>query len=140
MRSRCAKAASKEAPPADLGAWARAQIDVAIAHLVNKDYEAERTYPELVAEEEKVFPLLTDSLMLDPELVRSTSVAFNALDPLPRRAFFELLIEGREVGEIIEAGPWDEDGLYNAIQTALATMKLDVQPDPPDDPEQGKKR
>jgi hypothetical protein len=136
----CAKAASKEEPPADLGAWARAQVDLAIEQLVRKDQEAEQAHPELVAEEEKVFPLLTDSLMLDPELVRSASVTFNALDPLPRRAFFELLIEGRDVGEVIEAGPWDEDGLYNAIQTALATMRLDVPPSPPDDPEQGKQR
>src|SRR6185503_14751937 len=124
----CAKAASKEAPPTDLGLWVRTQLDLAIEQLVRKDCEAEHAHPELVAEDEKVFPLLTDSLMLDPELVRSTSVSFNALDPLPRRAFFELLIEGREIGEGIEAGPWDEDGLYNAIQTALATMRLDVQP------------
>lgn len=135
----CAKAASKEDPPADLAIWLRSKLDLAIDQLVQKDHEAEHAHPELVAEDEMVFPLLTDSLMLDPELVRSTSVSFNALDPLPRRAFFELLIEGRAVGEVIEAGPWDEDGLYDAIQTALATMKLDVQPDPPDDPRQGKR-
>lgn len=134
----CAKAAAKEAPPADLGAWSRAKVDLAIEQLVSKDSEAEQAHPELVNEDEKVFPLLTDSLMLDPELVRFTSVAFNALDPLPRRAFFELLIEGREVGEIIEAGPWDEDGLYKAIQTALATMRLDVPSEAADDQPEGK--
>jgi hypothetical protein len=70
--------------------------------------------------------------------VRFVSVSFNALGSLPRRAFFELLIEGREVPDVIEAGPWDEDGLYEALQTALATMGLDVPPEPPDDPEREK--
>ena len=135
----CAKAASKERPPADLAAWARDKIDLAIEELVHRDREAERADPELVSDEEKAFPLLTDSLMLDPELVRSASVTFNALDALPRRAFFELLIEGREVAEVIESGPWDEDGLYVAIQTALATVGLDVPPELPDDPGQGKR-
>jgi len=136
----CAKAASMESPPADMSAWTRAKVDHAIELLVRADSEAEQAHPELVNEDEKVFPLLTNSLMLDPELVRFVSVSFNALDPLPRRAFFELMIEGREVVEVVEAGPWDQDGLYQAIQTALATMGLDVQPEPPDDPKQGKKR
>lgn len=135
----CATGAALEDSPADLDAWVRAKVDLAIEILVRADFEAEQAHPELVSEQEKVFPLLTDSLMLDPELVRFVSVSFNALDPLPRRAFFELMIEGREVAEVIEAGPWDEDGLYQAIQTALATMGLDVPPEPPDDPEQGKR-
>jgi hypothetical protein len=134
----CAKAASKEDPPPDLDAWKRTKIDLAIEQLVRADYEAERAHPEIVAEEEKVFPLLTDSLMLDPELVRFASVAFNALDPLPRRAFFELLIEGREVAEMVEAGPWDEEGLYEAIQTALTPFQLDLQSGAEDDRSQEK--
>ena len=136
----CANGASKEDPPANLEEWVRAKIDLGIEQLVRADYEAEQAHPELVSEEEKVFPLLTDSLMLDPELVRFASVLFNALDPLPRRAFFELLIEGRDVGEVIEAGPWDEDGLYRAIQTALATFNLDVPSGAADDPPEGKSR
>jgi hypothetical protein len=135
----CAKAASKEDPPADLAAWVQAKIDLAIEQLVRTDSEAEQANPGLVSEDEKVFPLLTDSLMVHPELVRFASVAFNALGPLPRRAFYELMIEGREVGEVIEAGPWDEDGLYQAIQTALATLGLDVPPETADDPPEGKK-
>jgi len=135
----CAKAASKEDPPEDLAEWTRTKIDLAIEQLVRADHEAEQAHPELVSEEEKAFPLLTDSLMLDPDLVRFVSVMFNELDPLPRRAFFELLIEGREVGEVIEAGPWDEDGLYQAIQTALATFNLDVPSGAADDPPERKK-
>ncbi len=136
----CAKAASREDPPEDMEAWARTKIDLAIEQLVREDLEEERAHPEFVSEEVKAFPLLTESLMLDPDLVRSASVAFNSLAPLPRRAFYELLIEGREVPELIEAGPWNEDGLYQAIQTALATVGLDVQPEPADDQAKGKKQ
>ena len=130
----CAMAASHEEPPADLGAWAVAKVDLAIEQLVREDLEAEMAHPEIVSEEAMTFPLLTESLFLDPDLVRAASVAFNSLDPLPRRAFYELVIEGKEVEEIVEAGPWDHDGLYEAIQTALATVGLDVPPEPADDP------
>jgi len=130
----CAEAAPCEPAPPDLAAWARAKVDTAIEQLVRRDREAEQAHPDQLEEEEMNFPLLTESLMLEPELVRRTSVAFNLLDPLPRRCFFELLIEGREVPEVIEAGPWDEDGLFVALQTALAAVRLDVSPDPKDDP------
>lgn len=134
----CADAVPCEAPPEDLSAWARRKIDLAIEQLVHADHDAELAHPELLTDEEKAFPLLTDCLMLEPDLVRAASVAFNSLEPLPRRAFFELLIEGREPPEMIEAGPWDEDAIYEAIQTALATLGLDVQPEPADDQPQGK--
>jgi len=138
----CADAVPCEEPPADLSAWTQGKIDLAIQQLVSKDLDAELAHPELLTDEEKNFPLLTDCLMLEPDLVRAASVAFNSLEPLPRRAFFELLVVGRELEEVIEAGPWDRDGLYEAVQTALATLGLDVLPEPPEDrpPEKGKKR
>lgn len=133
----CAEAVPCEQPPPDLSEWARGKIDIAIQQLVHRDREAELSHPEILTDEEKDFALLTDCLMLEPELVRAASVAFNALEPLPRRAFFELLIEGREVEQVIEAGPWDEDGLYEAVQTALATLGLDVPPEAQDDSPRG---
>ena len=79
-----------------------------------------------LTDEERDFPLLAQSLMVEPDRVRAVSVAFNLLDPLPRRAFYELLIEGREVGDCLEKGPWDEDGLYVAVHEALAVFGLDL--------------
>jgi hypothetical protein len=136
----CADAVPCEDPPEDLAAWARVKIDLAIEQLVRADREAQLARPDVLTEEEKDFPLLTQSLFLEPALVRSASVAFNALGPLPRRAFFELLIEARPVPEVVEAGPWDEDGLYDAIQTALAPFGLDVPPGSTDDPPAGKRK
>jgi hypothetical protein len=103
-----------------------AKIDLAIEQLAREDREAERRDPERLSREDKDFPLLTRCMFLEPELVRRCSVAFNLLEPLPRRAFFELLIEGRDAREVIEAGPWDADGLYVAIHTALAIFGLDL--------------
>jgi hypothetical protein len=129
----CAHGARREQPPEDLARWALGKIDLAIEQLVNADREAESTHPELLSDEDKNFPLLTTSMMLDPELVRKATVAFNVLDDPPRRAFFQLLIEGRNPGEVIEAGPLDEDALYAAIQTALAPFGLNMESAPAED-------
>ena len=123
-------------PPADLAAWARSKVDVAIERLLRLDLEAERTRPGVLTDEERDFPLLIESLRVEPESVRRVAVAFNALDAPPRRAFFELLIEGKEVGPVIEAGPWDMDELYRAIHRALAVFGLDIPVTP--DPVRGK--
>lgn len=126
----CAEASQVDEPPSDLGPWTLAKVDLAIEQLAREDREAERRHPEQLSREDKDFPLLTRCLFLEPELVRRCSVAFNSLDALPRRAFFELLVEGCNVGEVIEAGPWDADGLYEAIQTALAVFGLDMPLEP----------
>jgi hypothetical protein len=125
----CAKAAHQEDPPPDLTVWAQEKIDVAIEQLVQADREAERAHPEILSDEEMDFSLLTECLFMDPNLVRRSSSAFNALEPLPRRAFFELMIEGQDPDVCIENGPWDSDSLYDAIQVALATVNLDYRPD-----------
>lgn len=135
----CADAAPCEEPPQDLAEWTRSKIDLAIEQLVLADRDAEDANPGLPPEQDAEFPLLTESLMLEPEFARAASVAFNALDPLPRRAFFELIVEGRELADCIEKGPWDADGLYAAIQAALATLGLDVRGSPPDDQQKGKR-
>jgi hypothetical protein len=132
----CAHAARRDPVPPDLEAWALAKVDLAIDQNVEADREAERRDPDLVCDEDRDFQLLTESLFIEPDLVRATSVEFNALDDLPRRAFFELCIEGRPVPEVVESGPWDEDGLHAAIQAALAPFGLDVVSDGDEDPEQ----
>ena len=37
-----------------------------------------------------------------------------------------IIVEGRDVRDLIEAGPWDADGLYRAIHQALAPFGLDL--------------
>ncbi len=135
----CADAAPCEEPPEDLSAWALAKIDLAIEQLVCADREAEKAGPAPYTEGVKEFPLLTECLMMEPELARAASVAFNALEPLPRRAFFELMVEGREVADCIESGPWDEDGLYHAIHAALVALGLDDSAGPADPRKKGKR-
>jgi hypothetical protein len=117
----CAKGAAAEPAPADLQAWALGKIDVAIDQLLEADAQAEQDQAPL-EEDDRVFPLLTDALLLDPGRVRECAVAFNALDDLSRRAFFELCIVGMQVPDMIEAGPWDEDGLYRHIHLALGAF------------------
>jgi hypothetical protein len=122
----CAEASQADEPPGDLASWTLAKVDLAIEQLAREDREAERFNPEQLSREDKDFPLLTRCLFLEPELVRRCTVAFNQLDAQPRRAFFELLLDGRDVRDIIEGGPWNADGLYVAIHTALAVFGLDM--------------
>jgi hypothetical protein len=133
----CAYGARREAPPADLEAWTLAKVDLAIDQIVRTDREAQLTEPDILKDEEKAFALLTDCLFVDPERVREVTVKFNGLDEVARRAFFELCIEGRQVPEIVESGPWDEDMLYEALQASLAPFGLDVPTEGEDDPEAG---
>lgn len=127
----CAKAALAETAPEDLETWTIARIDQAIEQLVRRDEEAERCDPQHLEEAEKHFPLLTHALLRDPARVREHSVRFNALEPLARRAFFELMIEGREVVEVIEGGPWNRESLHAFVLQALATLDFPlVQEDP----------
>jgi len=136
----CANAAAVELPPADVETWKVAKIDRAIAELVRADREAERDRPEVVDEEANSFPMLTECLLLEPDLVRPCVVAFHELGELPRRAFFELVVEGREVEACVEGGPWDEDGLYVAIHEALGALGLDLLSASPEVKEKGKTR
>ena len=118
----CANAAKTEPAPADLEVWTLGKVDKAIEQLVHRDAEAEEREPALVSEEERLFPMLTESMMREPARVRAISVRFNALEPLARRAFFELLIEGRDVLEVIEGGPWNRESLRALILKGLAAL------------------
>jgi hypothetical protein len=133
----CAYGARREPPPADLEDWALAKVDLAIDQIVRTDREAQLAHPEILSDDEKDFALLTSCLAVHPERVREITVKFNGLDELARRAFFELCIEGRQVPEVVESGPWDEDMLYEAIQAALAPFGLDAPSDDEDDPDGG---
>jgi len=123
----CAIGAVHGERPDGSSVWIRQHVDLAIEQLLRADREAELSHPELLDEEATSFPLLTECLMLEPELVRAASVAFNALEDTPRRAFFELLVEGKDLGPCIEGGPWDADGLYAAVRQAMKAVGLDDQ-------------
>jgi len=123
----CADGAASEEPPRDLAAWTLEKIDLALEQLLRTDEENERN-AEPPGAEELSFPLLTNSLMITPEQVRRVAVAFNALEPLSRRAFFELLVEGRDVLEVLEQGPWDADGLHDHVTRCLGSLGYPVPP------------
>ena len=99
--ARAALCAAQEEPPADLVKWAIACIDQAFEQILASDRAAELAGDPL-DEEQRRFPLLTDCLLVPPERVRSIAVAFHALEVPIRRAFFELMVEGREVLEVLE--------------------------------------
>jgi len=118
-----ALAAQLDDPPADLESWVQARIDQALQQILEADRLAELAGDPLDAEQRN-FPLLTSSLLVDPDKVRAIGFAFHALDDLSRRAFFELMIEGREVLEVLDAGPWDADQLHDHLSAALRALSF----------------
>lgn len=112
-------------PPADLERWTLERIDKALDLLLEADRQAELV-GDPPDQEQSTFPLLTDSLLVEPARVRAVALAFHALDPLSRRAFFELLIEGREVPDVLESGPWDADQLHDHVTSALRALGFDL--------------
>ncbi|MEQ1892027.1 MAG: hypothetical protein ABL998_05750 [Planctomycetota bacterium] len=111
--------AAQDQPPPDLEKWAIACIDKAFEQILASDRAAELA-GDPPDEEQRTFPLLTDCLMVAPERVRSVALAFQALEDPVRRAFFELLVEGREVLQVLQEGPWvDADQLHDHTHASL---------------------
>jgi len=119
--ARVALSVALEDPPADLELWALERIDQALEQILEADRQAELAGDPL-DEEQRMFPLLTDGLLVDRERVRAVGLAFHALDELARRAFFELMIEGREVQEVLDSGPWDANQLHDRLTSALRVL------------------
>jgi hypothetical protein len=118
--ARVALSAAQEEAPAELESWAVARIDQALDQILEADRASELA-EDPPDEEQRTFPLLTDCLLVAPERVRSVTIAFHALEDLARRAFFELMVEGREVLDVLERGPWDADQLHDH---ALASLRV----------------
>jgi hypothetical protein len=111
--------AAQEEPPAELAAWADACIDRAFEQILERDRASELA-GDPPDEEQRTFPLLTDCLLVAPERVRPVTIAFHALEDSTRRAFFELMVEGRQVLEVLQEGPWiDADQLHDQTQASL---------------------
>lgn len=116
--------AAQDDPPADLESWTRARIDQAVEQILEADRAAEFA-GDAPDDEQRVFPLLTDCLLVAPDRVRAVVHAFHALDDLTRRAFFELMVEGREVLDVLEGGPWDADQLHDHAVASLRIFGYD---------------
>jgi len=123
--ARVALSVALEDPPANLERWTLERIDQALDQILEADRQAELV-GDPPDEEQRTFPLLTDSLLVDPARVRAVALSFHALDELARRAFFELLIEGHEVPAVLESGPWDADQLHDHVTSALRALGFEL--------------
>jgi DNA-directed RNA polymerase specialized sigma24 family protein len=113
--ARCARAASNYRGRPELGAWLDGIVDAALADLLREDDECVRrggaphamdgagdggepapeSTPRSTRKNSGAFAELSLPLQLDPRALAFACHAFNRLPDGERRAFFELVVEGR---------------------------------------------
>ncbi len=98
--ARCARAAVRYRGRPELGEWLAEIVDESIAELLCEDHEATQSQASAESTHAGAFSALARPLGLDPEAMRSACVLFNRLPVPERRAFFDLVIEGRELDAI----------------------------------------
>src|SRR5262245_24123127 len=94
--------------------WLTGRVDRAIQALIDHDREEERRgVPDEDPEEH--FRVFVEALYLEPSLARLASVRLNGLEERVRKVFYLLLIEGRPLEEVLEAGLAPEERLHGDI-------------------------
>ena len=87
-----------------LAAWVAERVDESLLDLLREDREAELRGDPAAGMEVAAFEDLAAPLGLEPRRMRSVCVAFNHLPEPQRRAFLELVIEGRSLDELAGRG------------------------------------
>src|SRR5262249_34249464 len=103
--------------------WLLGKIDQAIQTILERDGEDERAGVPAENPREH-FRLFVEGLFLLPEHARLASVRLNGLEERVRKGFYLLLIEGRPLGEVLEAGLGPEERLYEDILIGLQAVGL----------------
>lgn len=98
--ARCARAAVRYRGRPELCEWLAAIVDESMDELVREDQEAARSSTPDVGAHPGAFCALARPLGLEPEAMRSACVLFNRLPMPERRAFFDLVIEGRSLDSV----------------------------------------
>jgi hypothetical protein len=104
--------------PEDSEQWLSDRIDEAIDDCLRLDGEAHRQ-GKPAAESLDHYAQFHWSFMVPRENTLAVSVAFNSLEPLVRRSFYELLVEQRGVAECLERGLGPAEDLRRRVQRAL---------------------
>jgi len=123
-----------------LAVWLAELVDESLLDLLREDLEAERSGappdgPALAAYEDLAAPL-----GLEPGRMRAVCTAFNRRPEPQRRAFFQLVIEGRSLDELARAGPSATElarsarGALEAVLRAGGTFRTGSDPRTGDGP------
>jgi DNA-directed RNA polymerase specialized sigma24 family protein len=125
--ARCARAAVRYRGRPELGEWLAAIVDESIAELLVEDHEAPPSERHAASQpigppHAGAFSALARPLGLDPEAMRGACVLFNRLPAPERRAFFDLVIEGRELDSIAQTSGESATEIARRARRALDVL------------------
>lgn len=120
--ARCARFAVRYRGDPTLERWLAERVDEAIGDLLDAEREAERTGAEPAPEQLAVFETLARPLGIEPLSALRACAAHNRLPLEERRAFRELVIEGRSLDELAQGGPRSAPAIARAARRGLDAL------------------
>lgn len=125
--ARCARRAVRYHGRPELAAWLATIVDESIEELLREDHEAAQSHASAENTHAGAFAALARPLGLDPETMRSACVLFNRLPAPERRAFFDLVIQGRPLDLLARESGEGATEIARRARRALEAL-LSVQP------------
>jgi len=124
--ARCARLATRYRGDPPLAAWLAERVDESLLELVDEELEALASgiEPERAPE---VFESLARPLGLDPTRTRRACAVHNALEEAERRAFREVVLEGRDLDELARAGGRSATAIARAARRALLAVLAEIE-------------
>jgi hypothetical protein len=117
--ARCARFASRYSGRPDFATWLDAIVDAAIDDLLREDLEVELDREKSTSTPGAAFVALAQPLGLEPGAMRRACASFNQLPAPDRRAFFELVIQGRALDELARQGRESASEIARRARRAL---------------------
>lgn len=124
--ARCARMAGRYRGDPPLAAWLAERVDEALLELVEEELEALAGGCES-GPDQAVFESLARPLGLDPGRTRRACAVHNGLDEELRRAFREVVLEGRDLDGLARAGGRSATAIARAARRALLAVLAEIE-------------
>lgn len=124
--ARCARLSARYRGDPILSAWLAERVDEAMLELVDEELEALSTEAP-AGGETGVFETLARPLGLDPARTRRACAVHNALPEDQRRAFREVVLEGRDLDDLARTGARSATEIARSARQALLAVLAEIE-------------
>lgn len=124
--ARCARLAARYRGDPPLATWLAERVDESLLELVDEELEALASGASPQGEL-AVFESLARPLGLDPARTRRACAVHNALDEAERRAFREVVLEGRDLDQLARGSARSATAIARAARRALLAVLAEIE-------------
>ncbi|HVS18781.1 MAG TPA: hypothetical protein VMT18_09305 [Planctomycetota bacterium] len=124
--ARCARLAGRYRGDPPLSAWLAERVDESLLELIDEELESLASGAD-PAGDLRVFESLAAPLGLDPARTRRACAVHNALDEAERRAFREVVLEGRDLDELARGGGRSATAIARSARRALLAVLAEIE-------------